>query len=454
MRERNMKKHYAGKGKAVVSILLSGIGVAIFTAMLMAVLNSEPTEEAEQTNSHESVVVLGTTEELTDDILEKEAATDVATLEKTETLADASTEVVSETSTPDSTTMEVHFIDVGQSDSTLVINGDHAMLIDAGDNDKGTAIQMYLQKQGIECLDYLVLTHTDADHIGGADVIITKFDIDTVFMGNFEKDNATYRDVIQALDNKNLQWSTPEVGNQYTLGDASFTIIAPNDTYEDVNNTSIGLLLEKGETTFLFTGDAEEKAEADIVKNSVETGLDINADVYQVGHHGSSTSSSQALLDAVAPECAVISCSENNSYGFPHAETLNSLRERGVKVFRTDEQGSIVATSDGVNITWNCAPSETWQTGTKTESSASSQTNNQSQQAVVVTATPTPEITPSQEQQTAAEITYICNTNTKKFHYPSCSSVDQMKDKNKLETTAGRDEVIAQGYEPCKRCNP
>ena len=255
--------------------------------------------------------------------------------------------------------LEVHFIDIGQGDCTLIMCGGHAMLIDAGDNDKGTTVQLYLKKRGIESLDYLVLTHPDADHIGGADVVLTKFDVDTVFMSYFEKDTKTYEDVVQALDYKNMTWQTPELGDSYALGDAFFTILAPNDLYEDANNASIAVLLQYGETKFLFTGDCEEEAETDILEN----GMDIQADVYQVGHHGSRTASSQDFMDAVEPTYAVISCGEGNDYGHPHAEVLNRMRQMGIKVFRTDEQGSIVAVSDGKDISWNCAPSETWQTG-------------------------------------------------------------------------------------------
>ena len=246
--------------------------------------------------------------------------------------------------------MEVHFLDVGQGDSTLIINGEHAMLIDAGDNDHGTAVQYYLQKHGITGLDYLVLTHNDADHIGGGDVVITKFDVETVFMTDYEKSNRTYRDVMLPLDYKNLEWSTPEVGSVYSLGDASFTILAPIERYEDSNNNSIALLLEKGNTRFLFTGDAEEEAEADIVAYCAEAGLDISTDVYQAGHHGSSTSSTQEFLDLITPACAVVSCGRDNPYGYPHKETMESLEERGIQVFRTDEQGSIVAVTDGESI--------------------------------------------------------------------------------------------------------
>ncbi|MCM1253699.1 MAG: MBL fold metallo-hydrolase [Clostridium sp.] len=259
--------------------------------------------------------------------------------------------------------MEVHFIDVGQGDCTLVKCGDNAMLIDTGDDTQGTTVQNYLQKQGITKLDYLILTHPDADHIGAAPVIITKFQINTVFVSNYEKDNKTYRKLIQALDDKRLSYSTPKVGDSYALGDAQFTILAPNKTYDSPNNASIALLLQNGDNKFLFSGDAEEEAESDILNN----GLSVSADVYQVGHHGSRTSSSQAFLNKVKPTYAVISCAEGNDYGHPHAPTLNTLRSMDIKVFRTDEQGSIIAYSDGKKITWNCAPSETWKAGEAAE---------------------------------------------------------------------------------------
>jgi len=265
--------------------------------------------------------------------------------------------------------MQVHFLDVGQGDATLVTCGEEAMLIDTGDNSKGTTVQLYLKKQGISELKYLILTHPDADHIGGADVVVTKFDIDTVFMSDFTKDNKTYNELISALDYKGLTWSTPNVGNIYTLGSAEFTIIAPNTTYSEPNNASIGLLLVNGENSFLFTGDAEEDAEYDILAN----GLDIDCDVYKAGHHGSKTASTKALLEAASPEYVVVSCAADNSYGHPHAEPMNNFRSMGMKLFRTDEQGSIIATADGKEITWNSSPSESWKVGENTDSSKATQ---------------------------------------------------------------------------------
>lgn len=258
--------------------------------------------------------------------------------------------------------IEVHFIDVGQGDATLIKADGHAMLIDAGENDKGTAVQLYLKKQGVEQLDYLVLTHTDSDHIGGADVIISKFDIGQIFLSDFKKDNRTYRDLMDSMRSRHMSFSTPKVGAEYELGNASFTILAPNDTYDDPNNSSIALIVDYGKNSFLFSGDCEEEAERDILAN----GINLDVDVYQAGHHGSRTSSSEEFLDEMSPAYAVISCAQGNRYGHPHAQTLNNLRARGIRVFRTDEQGSVIAYSDGTNITWNCSPDDSWQAGEPT----------------------------------------------------------------------------------------
>ena len=359
--------------------------------------------------------------------------------------------------TVDPKPMEVHFLDVGQGDATLITCDGHAMLIDAGDDTKGTAIQNYLKKQKIKSLDYLILTHPDTDHIGGAPVIITKFEIAKVFVSNFEKDSNSYRKLIQALDDKSLKGLTPTVNSKYKLGTAEFTILAPNDTYDAPNDSSIALLLKNGKNSFLFTGDAEATAEMDILAN----GIDISADVYKVGHHGSRSSTSQRFFKAVKPDYAVISCGEGTSYGHPHAETLNTLRTNGVAVYRTDEDGTIIATSDGKTISFNVPASETWKAGEPTGSSAKNSTLAKSTTKAAETPAPAPqpedttpavaEPTPEPPAPATTEVTYILNVKTKKFHKTSCSYLPTT---NRLDSSESRESIIAQGYEPCKKCNP
>ena len=348
-----------------------------------------------------------------------------------------------DTSKPEGT-LEVHYIDVGQGDATLIKCGSHAMLIDGGNNNKGTTVQLYLKKQGVESLDYVIGTHPDADHIGGLDVIVYKYNCDTVIMPDYEKDTKTYQELVDVIHDKNMKITYPVVGEQYALGEAKFTIIAPNsNSYGgNANDYSVAILLEYGKNRFLFTGDAEEASEAEMLTN----GIDISADVYKVAHHGSRSASTQEFLNAVHPKYAVISCGEGNSYGHPHAEVLNWLRSMGVEVFRTDEQGSIIASSDGENITWNCSATDSWQSGEQTESDRENSEDEN----------------PGDENSgnaisdavTSEQTTYVLNTNTKKFHRETCSSVSQIKEENFQKVQMNREELEQSGYSPCKNCNP
>ncbi len=337
-----------------------------------------------------------------------------------------------------SSELTVHFMDVGQGDAVLIACGGEYMLIDAGDNSKGTAVQNYLTKQGVKTLKYVVGTHPDADHIGGMDVVLYKFDCNTVIMPDVTSDTATYRDVLDAMKAKGYRNTVSKPGNSYTLGDARFVIAGPGKAYEDTNNNSIVIRMTHGDNSFLFTGDMEEQAEADILQGKVS----LQADVLKVGHHGSSSSSSEAFLEAVSPSYAVISCGEDNSYGHPHSQTLNVLRKMGVQVFRTDEQGTITASSDGSKITWNCAPSDTWKAGESTQNTAkqSGQIEN-----------PAPADTPS-----AADVpstgNYIGNRRNHKLHRSSCHSLPA--DKNQVPFQTKEEAVAAEYDDPCGNCKP
>lgn len=331
-------------------------------------------------------------------------------------------------------TLEVHFIDVKQGDSTLIISDGHAMLIDAGNNNKGIEVQQYIEYQGVQSLDYVIGTHPDADHIGGLDVVLNQVPCETVILPDYSKDTKTYEDIIHAVKEKKYNITNPAVGDYYTLGEATFTIVSPRGAeYDDTNDCSVGILLQHGEKKFILTGDAEEASEIEML----HSGIDISADVYKAAHHGSKTASTSSFLDTVSPDYAVISCGEDNSYGHPHAEVLNSFRTRGIKVFRTDEQGSIIAISDGKTITWNCSPSDTWKAGEP----------NGTEDSNMILINPTIGI------DNASKTVFIVNRNTKKFHIPSCSSVDDILDENKAQSTLTKDELIKKGYDPCKRCN-
>lgn len=348
-----------------------------------------------------------------------------------------------DTSKPEGT-LEVHYIDVGQGDATLIKCGSHAMLIDGGNNNKGTTVQLYLKKQGVESLDYVIGTHPDADHIGGLDVIVYKYNCDTVIMPDYEKDTKTYQELVDVIHDKNMKITYPVVGEQYVLGEAKFTIIAPNsNSYGgNANDYSVAILLEYGKNRFLFTGDAEEASEMEMLSN----GIELSADVYKVAHHGSRSASTQEFLNAVHPKYAVISCGEGNSYGHPHAEVLNRLRSMGVEVFRTDEQGSIIASSDGENITWNCSATDSWQSGEQTESdreNAEDENPGDENSGNAIS-----------DAVTSEQTTYVLNTNTKKFHRETCGSVSQIKEENFQKVQTSREELEQSGYSPCKNCNP
>ncbi|HBA64370.1 MAG TPA: MBL fold metallo-hydrolase [Lachnospiraceae bacterium] len=330
-------------------------------------------------------------------------------------------------------TMEVQFLDVGQGDATLIQCGAEAMLIDAGNNDQADEVAGYLESRGITTLKYVIGTHPDADHIGGLDVVIEDFDCENVILPEIANDTKTYEDVIAAMEGKQLENTVPVVGDQYQLGEAVFTILAPNrmDYGSNTNDFSVGLMLQHGEKRFLFTGDAEEAAEADMLTN----GISLKADVYKVAHHGSRSATTEEFLARVAPSDAVISCGEDNSYGHPHAEVLNRLRAAGVTVRRTDEEGTIVAVSDGSSIAWNVSGSESWQTGEQSRPDAESVMSD------------------ADAAETQTEV-YILNRNTKKFHLPDCPGAEEIHTENREESSLSREELLAQGYEPCKRCRP
>lgn len=248
-------------------------------------------------------------------------------------------------------TFQVHYIDVGQGDCSLVVCDGKTLLIDAGENGHETEVINYLRSLGIEKLDYIIASHQHSDHIGGLPEVIEEFGMDTIIMPRLTEEqtptNSTYTAFLKAVQASGAKVISSKVGASYTLGSATFEIFGPvTDDAEDINNMSVITKLTYGENSFLFTGDAETEEEKEVV----ETGADLDCDVLNVGHHGSYTSSCKDFLDAVTPEICVISCGADNDYGHPHDKALNRIKNHTEEIYRTDICGSIVIDSDGKNL--------------------------------------------------------------------------------------------------------
>ena len=244
--------------------------------------------------------------------------------------------------TPVDSTFSVKFIDVGQADAALVECDGHYMLIDGGNKGDSDLIYTVLKNNNVQYLDIVVGTHAHEDHIGGLPGAFSYASANLTLCPVDSYDSKAFEDFSNYAGQKGNGIVIPAVGDTYSLGSAEITILGLN-AGSDTNNSSIVLSIQYGETTFLFTGDAEREAEQVIL----ESGVDLSATVLKVGHHGSDTSTSYPFLREIMPAYAVISVGKDNSYGHPMDETLSRLRDAEVKIFRTDLQGDIVFTSDG-----------------------------------------------------------------------------------------------------------
>ena len=248
--------------------------------------------------------------------------------------------------TDNSDNVRVHFLDVGQGDSIFIeLTDGKSMLIDASTAEYGEGIADYIKDNGYSKIDYLVATHPHADHIGGMQDVVEQLEIGEIYMPKASSTTKTYKNLLKAIKAKGNKIKTAKAGNTiYSDSSLGIDILAPNsDSYEEINDYSVVIKLVYGSKSFLFTGDAEKLSENEIT-------ADVSANVLKVGHHGSSTSSSDKFIKRVNPEYAVISCGEGNSYGHPHKETIKTLNKYDVEIFRTDTMGTIIAQTDGESL--------------------------------------------------------------------------------------------------------
>lgn len=318
-------------------------------------------------------------------------------------------------------------LDVGQGLSILVQADGKYLLYDGGGRGASSYVVAYLQQHAVTELEWLAASHYDGDHISGLVGVLHTTPVEQALMPDYTTDTQIYQSLQTVLGEKNVPVIYPAQGDTFTLGGAEIQVVGPqNYTYDSDNDKSLCLRICYGNFRCLLTGDAEQDTEQDMVTS----GQELTCDLYVVGHHGSSSSTSEELLDAAAPPYAFLSVGTGNSYGHPTQQTMNALRKHNITLYRTDVQGEVTVYFDGQQCWFSTEPCEDWSTG--------NQTASEEPLSTVI-----PQIT-----------RYVLNTHTKKFHYPDCSSIDQMSEKNKAFADVPREELISLGYEPCGRCNP
>lgn len=315
---------------------------------------------------------------------------------------------------------EIRMLDVGQGLAVLIKQDNHYMLYDGGGRKYSSYVVSYLKKQKIESLDYMIASHYDEDHINGLIGVLNTTQIGRILTPDYTTDTKIFKSFKDMVRKNGAEEYHPAVNEEYMLGDALITVLGPERyDYEKDNNNSIVIRVEYGDYSCIISGDAEKEAENDMAQND---GDKLDADLYIVGHHGSSSSSSYQFLNSISPRCAFISVGKDNSYGHPAIDTIKALQEINCDIYRTDTQGEVIAYSNG---------KESW-----------------------YSTTPSMENVSDEVAMDGESDTYILNTNTLKFHRTECKAVSKIKENHKEEYNGDKEYLIEKGYTPCGLCTP
>ena len=337
--------------------------------------------------------------------------------------------------------MAVHFIDVGQGLAILVQSGGENLLYDGGNRSHADEVVQYLKNQQVETINYMISSHYDEDHLGGLVKCLDTFEVEHVLGSDYVHTSDLFNTFMNTATAHAIIVEYPSVGDTYEFGTGSFTVMAPDGISQNSNDNSVVIRLVNGNNSFMFMGDAEETSEQDMIS----TGMNLDCDVLSLGHHGSASSTSWDLLEATSPSWAVISCGLNNTYGHPAAETMGKLSDMDIPVFRTDDQGTVIALSDGNTINWNQEPCNDYTSGSEKQSTDSSA--DQSEQDINDAAATESYAAETDTSDTQGRMVWISATGSKYHSIPDCGNMNPNKATQETESQA-----LSQGYEACKKC--
>lgn len=275
-------------------------------------------------------------------------ASDSSPAKEQEDSSDKADESEDKVSTAKLSDLKIHYIDVGQADATLFQyeseGKDYNILFDTGDW-RGSQVVGYLENHGVAELDLVVVSHPDADHIGQLEDVMNAFEVGEVWLSGNESSSQTFQRALEAVLASGADYHEPRTGEEFAIGPLEIDVLYPSSISGKANEESVSLLFTYGENRFLFTGDAGKNEEREMIG----TGIDLQADILSLGHHGSKTSSDPAFIDAVNPSVAIYSAGAGNSYGHPSPEVVTLIQDENIELYGTDVHGTILVTSDGEN---------------------------------------------------------------------------------------------------------